>query len=76
MSARTLQVISATIDPVTRVIVIDLKLRPEAASHQGLYQTISNNLNGADPTPTFTKTLGVTNGVRNGDCDLRVSLQT
>ena len=77
MSARAVTRVSATIDPVSGVIVITLSLRPDGQIAQGLYQAIAADLAGADPTPTFTKTLGVDSaGVRTGDIDLVVSLAT
>lgn len=76
MSARAIQTISGTFDPVSGVIVVSLKLRPEAASHASLYKLVSDDLAAADPTPTFTKTLGTTNGTRNGDIDLVITMPT
>lgn len=76
MSARAIQTISGTFDPVTGVIVVDLKLRYETPSAQGLYKLVADDLFAGDPTPTFTKTLGTDAGVRNGDIDLRISLAT
>lgn len=77
MSARAVTRVTATIDPVTGVIVVTMSIRPDGQVGIGLYKAISDDLAAGDPTPTFTKTLGVDSaGTRTGDIDLVVSLAT
>lgn len=68
---------TATVDPVTGVIVVNINIRPNGQIGQGLYKAIADDLAAGDPTPTFTKTLGVdANGVRTGDINLSISMPT
>lgn len=75
MSAHDIPV-TGTFDPVTGVITFSTSIRPQAKSHQGLYQLVAADLRAGDPTATYTKTLGGSSGNENGDITLAVSLAT